>query len=485
MSDGTSEPGATATALPLCVDLDGTLCRTDTLHECLAARACGDPLGLLRELARPWKGRADFKRRVCRGFVPDPASLPWQREFLRFLAEEKQRGRKIILATGADREVAEAMAKHLGLFDEILASDGEVNLTGRRKAEKLAQRFGEQGFDYAGNSRTDNPVFERAGGIILVNVPAGLERAWRDSTKVRTVFQDQPPPSSWIPRQIRVHQWLKNALLFIPSITAHRPDTLPMALLGFISFCGLSSMLYLLNDMADLRADRRHPAKRLRPLACGDATFPKILLLMPVLLISAALPLAFLPRAFGVIVALHLMIALAYSAGLKRVPMLDVVVLSALYTLRILAAGAATGLEISHWLLAFSTFFFLSLAFLKRYAELLSNPEAVQEKATGRGYILSDLPMVTSLGASSGYMSVLVFTLYLNSETVKALYRHPQVLWLACIPLLYGISRIWLLARRGIILEDPAAFVLRDSISQVIVVIMGLLLALAALPWSI
>lgn len=456
--------------VPLCVDLDGTLVMTDTLWESFL-------MALRRYPSVTWKiwgwllhGKAYTKRRIAESATIDVDTLPYCQEFLEYLRTEKKNGRRLVLATAADRLIAERVANHLGIFSEIIASDNQLNVSGHTKGKILAEKFGEKGFDYAGNASIDLTVWKRARAGVVVRASSAVTAAAAQVTNVRSVF----PVSTSFWRSLlaafRPHQWLKNLLIFVPLIMAHQlPDVLKLgqAGLAFIAFCLAASSLYLLNDLFDLPADRRHPRKRHRVLAAGNLPLPFTLAIVPVLLGLALLVSTLLLWSFTGILLLYIFVSLAYSYFFKQIVLFDVLLLSGLYALRLVAGAFATEVAISFWLLAFSMFFFLSLALVKRVAEVVQLPK--DEKAVaGRGYQRSDLQSLSSLGTASGYLSVLVLALYINSPEVRLLYSMPVMLWLICPLLLYWISRIWLIARRGSMHDDPVIFAARDKISYIL-----------------
>jgi 4-hydroxybenzoate polyprenyltransferase/phosphoserine phosphatase len=453
-----------ASGLPLCADLDGTLLRTDTLHESIALLLRHKPW--LASLLPLWllKGKAWMKRRVAAEVLPDATLLPAHEAFVEFLKAEHAKGRRLLLVTAADARIAEVVAKRFGLFEEALASDGVTNLSGSRKASALVERFGKGGFAYAGNSWKDLPVWREAGEGIVVNASAVLERAARKATSVTSVFPPAGSKTIAFFRAVRPRQWLKNLLVFVPALTGHTigdQAVLSAAVIAFVAFSLAASSAYLVNDALDAEADRRHPDKRNRPTASGDLS-PLTALLTPVPLLAASLAFAWLlPNGFGAVLLLYAALTLGYSLFLKRFAIADVSTLACLYTIRIVAGGIATATPISSWLLAFSMFLFFSLALAKRCGELHVLREE-GDKVSGRGYRVDDRPQLLQLGVTSGYMAVLVFTLYINSTSVAALYRMPTLLWGIAFILFYWISRLWLLAHRGRIREEPLEFALRD-----------------------
>ena len=455
-------------ALPLCVDLDGTLIATDLLWESYFALARRRPADLARTPAWLLRGRARLKSEIASRVELDASTLPYRREVVDFLAAEKARGRKLVLATASDRRLAQAVADHLGLFDEVMASDADGNLKGRAKLAALERRFGRGGFAYLGDSAADLPIWEGAGETLLVRSRPGVARRAAAFREPAAVFEGTPVGPLALIKALRPHQWAKNILVFVALIASHQFGVVAAwlnCLAAFASFSFAASAVYILNDLLDLESDRKHHRKRRRPFASGAAPIPAGVVLIGLLLAASAAAAAVLPPRFAAILALYLVLTTAYSFLLKRKLMVDVICLAGLYTLRILAGGVAATAPISPWLMAFSMFLFLSLAFAKRYTELTAVGEST-EKIAGRGYQPSDIDLIRSFGPMSGYLCVLVFCLYLNSPDVRAYYHHPGVLWLLCPILLYWISRVWFLACREQLNEDPVVFALRDRNSH-------------------
>lgn len=474
-ADGMSPPATLPTddmqdrTIPLCVDLDGTLLRSDLLLESALALLRADPLAALRFPFWLLRGRAHLKREVAARARLDVARLPYDERVLAWLRDGDARPR--VLCSASDQALVDAVAAHVGGFEAALGSDGEHNLGGANKAEALVRRYGERGFDYAGNAAADLAVWRRARRAIVVNASAPVLREAHAATEVERVFErPRVPPRLWL-HQLRLHQWLKNLLVFLPLLTAHlvlRPQAVADACLAFLAFGLCASGTYVLNDLLDLDADRAHPRKRARPLASGALALTRGLGAVP-LLVGAGFALALLlPPWFALALLAYCVLTLAYSLAIKRVAMLDVVALASLYTIRIVGGAAAIGVAVSFWLLAFSMFLFLSLAMVKRYTELRMLLADGRRHASGRGYDVDDLPLVRSFGAASGYLAVLVFALYINSSASEALYRRPTVLWLLCPLLLYWISRAWLIAHRGGMHDDPVVFAATDTVSRIL-----------------
>lgn len=453
----------------LCVDLDGALVKSDTLFDgaCLFARR--RPSQLWRLPVWLAAGRARLKAEIARHAPLDVTRLPYNSALLRFLRAERRAGRAIQLATGADISLAGRVAAHLGIFDGVLASDGVTNLTREKKLARIESRFGS--FDYVGNSTADLPLLMRARLAMAANPTRGLVNALRmRGVPVARTFLDQPSRLGTVLKAIRLHQWAKNILLLAPLLFSHnlRPRPAADVFVAFFCFCFMASANYLVNDLLDLENDRRHPAKRFRPFASGDLPVSSGILLAMALACTSLALLPFLPRAFAMWLGIYLLATSAYSIYLKRIAIVDVLVLSGLYTLRLLAGGAATATTISPWLAGFSSFLFLSLAMVKRFSELENLRERGGTVTHGRGYRVADLEQIRAFGTASAYAAVLVFTLYITRPDVDALYKHPARLWLIVPLMVYWITRVWLIASRGELDDDPVIFALRDRISLAI-----------------
>jgi 4-hydroxybenzoate polyprenyltransferase len=471
--------------VPLCVDLDGTVIRTDLAWESLVRLLRRNPL-YLAMLPFWWlRGRAWLKRQIAARTTVDVAALPCHQAFLEFLRDERRQGRHLCLVTAADGQMAGAVAPHLGLFSEVLASDGRTNLRGTVKAARLVERFGERGFDYAGNSSVDLPVWARARQALVVNASPGLAaRAARRAT-VSRVFASPSSRRRAAAQALRPHQWMKNLILFVPLITSHqitRPALVLKALWAFAAFCLCASGVYVMNDLLDLDADRRHPGKCSRPFAAGSLSIPAGLAAFP-LLLAAGLFLAWrLSPSFAAVLGLYLVLTTGYSWRLKQVALLDVFCLAALYTLRLIGGHESTRVDYSFWLLVFSMFIFLSLALVKRFVELDALRRQNKPVLEGRGYATGDAELVAALGSTSGYLAVLVLALYVNSQQVIVLYRRPMLLLLICPLLLYWISRVWMIAHRGQMHGDPIVFALKDRPSYLVGLLTLLVLWAATRP---
>jgi 4-hydroxybenzoate polyprenyltransferase/phosphoglycolate phosphatase-like HAD superfamily hydrolase len=476
--------------VPLVVDLDGTLVHTDLLHESALRSLRQQPW---RVLAMPgWlgQGKAVLKQRLADqdGFAAD--ALPYHAELLAWLRAQAGR-RRLVLCTASDRALAQQVADHLGCFDEVMASDGRLNLSGPAKAQALVQRFGAQGFDYAGNSAADLAVWQQARQAVLVAAPAGVARRARALGNVTLEFDGPGGPDAgvqaraWL-RALRPHQWLKNLLLAVPLLASHRIDLLPawgLLALAFVAFSLCASAVYVANDLIDLDSDRRHERKRSRPFAAGLLPAWQGVLAVPLLLLAALLPALAVGPSFLAVLAVYFVLTCAYSLGLKRWLLVDCMVLAALYCLRIVAGAVVVGSGITFWMLTFSMFLFVSLAFVKRYAELATQRRRGEPSAPGRAYQADDAPLVQVLGISSGHAAAIVLALYLNSEPVRQLYRRSELVWLAVPVLLFWLSWMWAQAHRGRMHDDPLVYAVKDRASLAAGAVFFGVLILGALGW--
>lgn len=470
------------TALPLCVDLDGTLVSADTLVELLLVLIKKKPLMALTAVSWLLKGKSYFKEQVTTQSHISAAYLPYHQGVMKYLKAEQARGRKIFLVTASSRLVAQKIADHIGLFDGVFGSDGQHNYAGTKKAEVLTERFGLHGFVYIGNARVDLAVWGMAAAGSVVTNRSGLVAQARQRTTIEHVFPAPYRAIAWI-KAIRVKQWIKNFLVFVPLIAAHKVTDVQLLLqaaIAFAAFAAASSSVYLLNDLLDLEADRRHPTKKNRPFAAGHIASLWGIMSSATLLIGSFLIALQLPSPFMGLLALYLVLTMLYSFRLKRVVLLDVFLLATLYTIRIFAGAAAIQVPVSSWLTAFALFFFLSLAMVKRFTELRRLKQSDQAAAHGRGYTVHDSELIAHIGITSGCISAFILALYISSPEIYSLYVTPWLLW-ALIPLLlFWISRVWLLAHRGELDEDPTTFAVKDGPSYIVVIALLVIVFIAS-----
>jgi 4-hydroxybenzoate polyprenyltransferase/phosphoserine phosphatase len=456
-----------ASDIPLVVDLDGTLIKIDSLHEALVQLFSRKPIQALRALLMLTHSRAAFKAAIADHILPDVSTIPVNELVLEAIKQARKEGRKVYLATAADQRFAKAIADSIGEFDGVFASEDGINLKGKAKADFLVGRFGARGFDYIGNAAADLPIWRVARTALVSGARPHVARGVSSELPATVVLGMRNFSIGPYLMALGLHQWLKNGLVALPAIAAHdfRVNSLIMVVAAMISFSLGASSIYLINDMLDLPHDRAHPHKRFRSLAAGTVPLSHAAALFGIAAgLSVALALM-LPWAFmGVLVA-YFSLSMSYSVYLKRKLMIDVVALAALYGIRVLAGGAASGVPLSHWLVGFCFFIFLSLALVKRTSEMMTLPEDSVDKIKGRGYRRMDLQTITALTAASGFVAVLVLALYINSPEVITLYRHAELLWGICVILVYWLGRVYFLAGRGEMNQDPIIFAATDRIS--------------------
>jgi 4-hydroxybenzoate polyprenyltransferase len=461
-----TKPLPVPVTVPLCVDLDGTLVKSDMLWEGCWLAARTHPILLLKACLGLGSGRAQFKRKIAAIAIANPSLLPYRADLVTFISAEAKAGRTLILATAADEAIARSVAQHLGIFGAMLASNGALNCKGTVKLAAI-QKISPQ-FIYVGDSTADLPIWKASNGAIVAGSDRAVLRLLQKSgIQIHNHFPSQRSLLQNIIRAIRVHQWPKNILVFLPIFLGHK--TMDAAawsrgMLMMAVFCVTASVAYLINDLVDLEADRQHSKKSKRPFAAGDLSIQIGLFLLVLLVLTAFCVSTFLLPGAQMWIAIYFVATLFYSFYLKTLLLADVVGLAMLYVLRVLAGGSATSIVISPWTLAFCLFFFYSLALMKRFGELKSL-SADKDNAVRRGYGKADLSIVSQLGVASGILSAVVLAHYISSPEVRINYRSPDLLWLICPIILYWFGRLWILSNRGVVSEDPMLFSLRDKTS--------------------
>ena len=468
-------PAQDAVALPLCVELDGSLIKSNVLGDGILLLLRTTPLQALNLPLWAARGRRYLESMIWSKAPLDITHLPFNRPLLAYLHAQHGEGKEIFLVTDTPPQLTDRIEDHLGIFTGVVRTE---RIRGERRpgtASLLKRRF-EDGFDYIGGNNADAVALASARHAMLANPGPALNAMIRGKRiRLSQVFEDRKPLSRSIPRAMRVHQWLKNVLILIPLFLAHAfsMNSLLKVSIAFFSFCLCASSTYIVNDLLDVHVDRRHPKKRFRPFAAGDLS-TGFGVGMAVLLFSASIAGATqLPTSFLRWLSLYAIATLAYSLWLKKLVLVDVILLSTLYTLRLLAGAAAAQVKISGWLGGFAAFLFLSLAMVKRFSELQNSRSQGSQIANGRGYLLIDLEQIRSFGTASAYASIVVFSLYINNRDVIALYGHAPHLWLIVPFMILWISRVWLLAGRGELNEDPVVFAVTDRISLLIGLCVG------------
>ncbi len=463
--------------VPLFVDLDGTLIFSDCLYESFLRLFRLNPLAIFLAFVWLFKGGREYmKAQIAQRVDIDVKLLPYNLPLLDWLREEKAKGREIILATASHIKYAQAVADHLELFDRVLASDQNFNLKGANKLQRLKQASDDRKFDYAGDSQADLKVWIEARAAVVVSSSKQFIQSVQALVPVEQVFPSTLRGFSLA--ALRPHQWLKNVLLFVPVFTSHHlldGPSLVNALIAFVALSMCASSVYILNDLLDIEEDRLHHHKRERPFAAGKASIVGGIVMLVCLLLGAILLAAVVGKGFVLWLGFYYALTLSYSLHLKRVMIVDILLLAGLYTIRIAAGAAAINVALSGWLLGFSMLFFLSLSMVKRYADLILLRNAgVSGNLPGRSYHTRDIRLIQRLGLATAYLAVGVLALYVNSEAVVGLYRDPQLLWLL-VPLAFiWVNRVWWAAHQGEIQNDPVLFVIKDHFSQVMLVALAL-----------
>ena len=471
--------------LPLCVDLDGTLIAGDLLHESVFLLL---KLNLFYLFLLPFwllKGKPHLKTQIARRVQPDARNLPYNGPLIAWLRQEKNTGRKLILATASHETIANDVASHLNLFDEVEATSDETNLSGAAKAQRLEEIYGFKGFDYVGNAKDDIKVWDRANNAIAVGEDTAIRNYCKQNHAKRFASTSKAsglsPIKVWM-KAIRVHQWLKNSLLFVPIVLGSRLLSITTAVdlsIAFFAFSFCASSVYLLNDLIDIDVDRRHKTKCKRPLAAGQISVSHASAASAALLVSAVALSSSLPLEFTAVLILYFVVTTAYTFFLKSFLLIDVLTLAGLFTLRVLAGSAAVESTVSAWLLAFCMFFFLSLALVKRFVEISTQLGGTSRETSGRGYQPVDLETLGQAGLGAGFAAVVVLALFIDSPAIAENYLSPQLIWLVCPLVLYLLIRIWILARRNQMNDDPVVFLMTDWRSQTMIAIGAVLMLMS------
>jgi len=473
--------------IPLLVDLDGAIVATDTLFETTILFLKKSPFMFFMLFVWLLRGKHVLKEELSKQTYLNIETLPYRQDVIDYLEQQFEQGRKIILLTGSWVDIGTRVANQFAFINDVIATDHEKNMTGHAKAQVAREIWGDRLFDYLGNEKKDLQVWKHARRAIVVGNKR-LAKAAEDVTELEKFFPvEQLSPGTWL-KAIRIHQWAKNVLIFVPLLTSHslfKPEAIVSSLIAYFSFCTVASATYLLNDLLDLESDRKHSIKKHRPLAAGKMNILQATL-SGIALLSTGIILAilYLDMYFLLILLGYLTLTILYSFILKHVQTADVISLASLFTLRITAGAAAIGVPLSFWLLCFSMFLFLSLAMVKRVSELIhveKHSGGELQEVSGRDYLTADIVVLQSLGGASGFMSVLVFALYINSDQVTKMYNNPELLWLVIPVVGYWVMRIWIVTARGQMDEDPISFAIRDKQSWLTTMVLLLIFALAVI----
>jgi len=465
----------------LVVDLDGTLTRTDTLIESILLLIKKSPLIVFYLPLWLIRGRLFFKNKIAERISLNVETLPYNENLIAFLKDQKLAGRKLVLATAAHESIATKVSNYLGLFDDVISSDETTNVKGETKLSEIRNKYGDK-FSYAGDSSIDLPIWKSAQSAILVNVNKKVRDSILPSVQIEKEFSNSFNLfRTWI-KALRVHQWIKNLLIFVPLLTAFNftdTEKIVTSTLGFLSFSLVASGTYIFNDLWDLTADRLHPKKRKRPFASAKIPIP-VGTLVALFIISSGLLLSFLvSKGFCLILLFYLALTKTYSIRLKKYVLVDVIMLAFLYTLRIIAGSIAINVTTSAWLLAFSIFIFMSLALIKRCSELVVLKQNSIETTQGRDYSVNDLVILWPLGIGAGFSSIIFFSLFISTPETLHKYQTPELLWLVSAGLIYWLSKMWIKTARGEMHDDPIIFAItnRESLFTIIVMVIIVIIA--------
>jgi 4-hydroxybenzoate polyprenyltransferase len=424
------------------------------------------------------RGKVYFKNKVFEKVLLRYELLPYNKKLLSFLSAESAKDRKLVLATASLKSHALEIAKIHPIFTDVHGTE-QINLKGTNKLKILIDEYGESNFDYIGDSHADLEIFASSRYSYLVNPSKSLERRTRKVSDLKHVWKSKKLHLRDYIKAIRAYQWIKNVLIFVPLITSHSFYSINIILQAtgaFFAFSFAASAGYVINDLLDLNSDRAHPRKQFRPFASGRLSIPQGVLLAIIFLSAGVFLASQLSMQFLGILLLYFVISFSYSLYFKKIVLYDVFILALLYSSRVIAGGLVTNIAISFWLIAFSTFIFLSLAFVKRYSELMKINTSSGLKERGREYTTGDLNLLQVMGIVSGFLSVVVFSLYIDSPEVAQLYAHPKVLWTISLLFLFWISRIWIITNRGDMTDDPIVFTIKDATSYIIFLIIGLII---------
>ena len=446
------------------VDLDGTLIKTDILYESVLLLIKWKFLYLFILPFWLLKGKCNLKYQISQLVDINPKTLPYNKSFLNYLKEQHKAGRKLILATATTEKYAQAIADYLGIFSQIIASTDKQNVSGSVKLEKIKSNT--KDFTYAGNASIDMLIFPYAKESLIVNPTRGLKRKLSNIDNISQVFESDNNTAWAVFKAIRMYQWVKNSLLFVPILMSQQftnIDAVLDVIMAFLSFSLLASATYIVNDLIDIPNDREHIRKKNRPLASGNISIPTAILMSLVLFIIAFI-IAFninIPFVYGLV--FYLVLTLLYSFQLKSYILIDTIALALLYTTRIFVGALVINITPSLWLIAFSMFIFLSLALVKRCSELQTLIADEKIRTPGRDYTVPDTYILACMGVASGFISVLIVILYLNDTQSISQYRYPEILWLVCPLLLYWVGRMWIKTFRDEMHDDPIVFTIKDK----------------------
>ena len=450
------------------VDLDGTLLKTDMLCEAVVAKISKnfkETINILKVLLL--NNRLEFKNYAFKDNTIDINTLPFNQEVISKVKKLKKSGNKIYLVTASPTNIAIKINEALKIFDNVYGSTDEVNLKGEEKKKLLNKLFGKKNYHYFGNSKEDLHVWKDSGYAYLVNVSFKIKNKVND---IRIPFESIETKKSKFEifkSVIRIKQWIKNILIFVPLIAAQAftLENYIQCLYAFVSFSMIASGVYIFNDLLDIRVDRHHEIKKNRVFASGEMQLETGFVIGVLLWIIGFILTSAINTSFLWALVVYSILTSLYSIKLKKIPIIDLCTLSILYTLRIWSGSVANEIQLSVWLLALSIFLFYSLACVKRLGELSNNKLTGRLTIKDRGYDIKDIPIVQSMAVSTGNAATIVFALYLNSTEIVKYYSYPPALWVIWLVLLYWVNYIIFMANRGKINEDPVIFAIKNKIS--------------------
>lgn len=449
---------------PLCVDLDNTLIKTDIMFEASIKLLQKNPIKFIIFLYKFFISKSDGKFYLSNNIEIDSKFIPLNEEVLNFCKQRYNAGHEVFIATGAPEKYALSICEQFNFVKNVYSSNEKTNLVSTNKRKLLTSLFGEKGYDYIGDSTKDIPIWNSAKHCYLVGNNTLLSK----KIFFEKVFTVEKNKLSDILKSLRPKQWVKNLLVFLPLLLAHQiqnTQKFQLAIQAFLSFCMIASAIYTMNDLTDIDNDRKHNLKKNRPLAACLISIDRSIILFLICAISGFLLGWNLGFSSFLILALYATLNIGYSFSWKKIIILDVVLLTSFYLLRISIGGIATDITISPWMRAFSFFLFISLAFLKRYSEV---KKVSTSEVAGRGYYASDAIALFSFGSTCALLTVLVFSQYIFQSQISNLYKSPDWLWAAAIILLYWLSLLWLRAFRNEVHDDPVMFVLKDKASLIL-----------------
>jgi len=457
---------------PICVDLDGTLMRTDSFVEMLISFVRSNPFRLIKvAYFLISRGKGYTKSKLAENTGVSEKLLPFHSEFLKFLIDQKKQNRRLILTTGSSEIFAKKVSDHLGIFDQVIASTSKINMIGKKKLKAVHSLLGGKPFAYAGNSHQDIPLWLAAEEQFFVNTPARIKRkVLKKKNRLKQEFKSVPFSLSNFFKAIRIHQWTKNLLIFVPLITAHSfdLDSFKICFLSFLAFGLCASSSYIFNDILDIQFDRLSKSKSARPFANGEFSIKFGVLLIILLFVGAIAFSTLVSINLGYLLLIYFLSSVLYSVYFKPFAIVDLIFLASFFTFRVFVGIVVLEVSFSIWLINFCFLTFFGLAACKRYTEISRNGKS---KLPGRNYEFSDQTFLMNLGLASCFTALVIFLLFIDHLNLTDTYSNPQFLWGIFPILLFWFSRIWWLNVKDKLDEDPLIFAIRDIPSILVAVL--------------